>query len=113
MIKVFLHHKINVFFLGPHPLFSSRLDVVLDTPVVVMPRSATSSEVLVAHLGKISVNNIIDNSLKNVQDSQEHLWGLGQSKEQYNIEIRDMNLFSLNTEKTIESARKQGGFPGL
>lgn len=87
------------------------MDIVLDTPVVVMPRSPTSCEVLVAHLGKISVNNVIDSSLKNIQGSQDPLWGLGQSKEQYNIEIRDMNLFSLDTQRTIESARKQGGFP--
>lgn len=39
-----------------------KLDVVLDTPVLVLPRSSTSHQVLVAHLGKISINNsIIDN----------------------------------------------------
>lgn len=76
-----------------------------------MPRSASSCEVLVAHLGKISINNVQHNSQPGVQDSQDHLWELGQSKEQYGIEIRDMNLFSLDTSKTIESARKLGGFP--
>ncbi|XP_037024186.1 vacuolar protein sorting-associated protein 13D isoform X2 [Bradysia coprophila] len=34
------------------------LDVVLDTPVLVLPRSSCSSQVFVAHLGKISVTNI-------------------------------------------------------
>ncbi|XP_034247458.1 vacuolar protein sorting-associated protein 13D isoform X2 [Thrips palmi] len=86
-----------------------RLDVVLDTPVVVVPRCPTSSEVLVAHLGKISISNIHDSNPAGVQDSQEHLWGTGQSKEQYSIEIRDMNLFSLDTLKTIESTKKPGG----
>ncbi|XP_059608662.1 intermembrane lipid transfer protein Vps13D [Phlebotomus argentipes] len=35
-----------------------KLDVVLDTPVLVMPRSSCSPQVFVAHLGKISVNNV-------------------------------------------------------
>lgn len=87
-----------------------RLDVVLDTPVVVMPRSSISSEVLVAHLGKISISNIQDSNELGVQDSQEHLWGAGQSKECYSIEIRDMNLFSLDTMKTLDVAKKLGGF---
>ncbi|GAB0099028.1 Vacuolar protein sorting-associated protein 13D [Sergentomyia squamirostris] len=34
-----------------------KLDVVLDTPVLVLPRSSCSPQVFVAHLGKISVNN--------------------------------------------------------
>lgn len=35
-----------------------KLDIVLDTPVLVLPRSSCSSQVFVAHLGKISVTNI-------------------------------------------------------
>uniref|UniRef100_A0A1B0D2C6 Uncharacterized protein n=1 Tax=Phlebotomus papatasi TaxID=29031 RepID=A0A1B0D2C6_PHLPP len=34
-----------------------KLDVVLDTPVLVVPRSSCSPQVFVAHLGKISVSN--------------------------------------------------------
>lgn len=37
-----------------------KLDIVLDTPVLVLPRSSCSSQVFVAHLGKISVTNIQD-----------------------------------------------------
>lgn len=38
-----------------------KLDIVLDTPVLVLPRSSCSSQVFVAHLGKISFsNNSID-----------------------------------------------------
>lgn len=87
-----------------------KLDVVLDTPVVVMPRSSTSAEVLVAHLGKISINNLQDNNVS-MEASQEHFWGLGQPKEKFSIEIRDMNLFSLDTSKTVDGARRQGGLP--
>lgn len=32
-----------------------RLDVVLDTPVIILPVSPTSDQVFVAHLGKITV----------------------------------------------------------
>lgn len=35
-----------------------KVDIVLDTPVLVLPRSSCSSQVFVAHLGKISVTNI-------------------------------------------------------
>lgn len=35
-----------------------RLDIVLDTPVLVMPRSSCSPHVFVAHLGKITVTNV-------------------------------------------------------
>lgn len=67
---------------------------MLDTPVVVLPRSATSDEVFVAHLGKISVNNQLpDGSGK---DEREAEWGDGK-KERYSLEIRDMNLYSLDT----------------
>lgn len=31
--------------------------MILDTPVVVVPRSADSTEVLVAHLGRMSLTN--------------------------------------------------------
>lgn len=34
-----------------------KLDVVLDTPVIVLPTSPSSEQVFVAHLGKITVSN--------------------------------------------------------
>lgn len=34
-----------------------RMDIVLDTPVLVLPRSSCSSQVFVVHLGKISMTN--------------------------------------------------------
>lgn len=47
------------------------LDIVLDTPVLVLPRSSCSSQVFVAHLGKISVTNIrsdkCDDETKQIQ----------------------------------------------
>lgn len=72
------------------------MDVVLDTPVVVLPRSPESHEVFVAHLGKITANNYCM-SHPDLQD-REDLWGMSR-REIYNVEIRDMNLYSLDTEK--------------
>lgn len=44
----------NVY--GGQPL-NIRFDIVLDTPVLVLPRSSCSSQVFVVHLGKISLTN--------------------------------------------------------
>lgn len=66
-----------------------RLDIILDTPVVVVPRASNSTEVFVAHLGKITVNNS-SSSENNDMLTDVH-------SENYKIEIRDMKLFSLDT----------------
>lgn len=42
---------------------SFRLDIVLDTPVLVLPRSSRSSQVFVVHLGKISMTNTQPNDM--------------------------------------------------
>lgn len=74
-------------------LFLCRLDVVLDSPVVVLPRASNSLQVFVAHLGKISISNNspgVTNGDCKESDLQARL-------EYYDIEVRDMNLFSLDT----------------
>lgn len=43
---------------GAHSSIDIRLDIVLDTPVLVLPRSSCSPHVFVAHLGKITVTNV-------------------------------------------------------
>lgn len=68
-----------------------KLDIELDSPVVVLPRASNSSQVFVAHLGKIFVSN--SNNSGTVA-SDEISYG---KIEHYDIEIRDMNLFSLDT----------------
>ncbi|XP_025836301.1 vacuolar protein sorting-associated protein 13D [Agrilus planipennis] len=65
-----------------------KLDVVLDSPVVILPRSSNSPEVFVAHLGKISVTN------RN-ETPENGKWNI--RTEYYNVEVRDMNLYSLDT----------------
>jgi vacuolar protein sorting-associated protein 13D len=63
---------------------------------VVLPCSSESHQVFVAHLGKITANNHYISS-PDFQD-REDLWGM-RRRERYNVEIRDMNLYSLDTEK--------------
>lgn len=63
---------------------------------MVLPRSPQSHQVFVAHLGKITANNHYMTS-PDLQD-REDLWGMSR-RERYIVEIRDMNLYSLDTEK--------------
>lgn len=46
-----------------------RLDIVLDTPVLVMPRSSCSPHVFVAHLGKITVTNVRSSTVMLADDA--------------------------------------------
>lgn len=102
------------------------LDIVLDTPVLIVPRSSSSPHVLVAHLGRISISNYCNNiddqydeniiktdSYKgNSEDSEENLFDdidktikgsifgdnlNNDDDDVYSIEIRNLNLFSLDT----------------
>lgn len=63
------------------------LDIELDSPVLVLPRSSSSPEVFVAHLGKIRISN----EPQNVgQDSITNGYSLGYDecrKEHYDIEV--------------------------
>lgn len=69
-------------------VINMKLDIDLETPVVVMPRTSNSLQVFVAHLGKITIRNQYpEKSEVSVEPRLEH----------YDIEIRDMNLFSLDT----------------
>lgn len=73
-----------------------RLDLVIDSPIIILPRFATSYEVLVAHLGRICINN---EDSDEVTGDRGSLWTV---KDRYNFEIRDMNLYSLNIENKIQ-----------
>ncbi|KAF5273971.1 hypothetical protein FQA39_LY01087 [Lamprigera yunnana] len=69
-----------------------KLDIVLDSPVVVLPRAHNSPQVFVAHLGKTCVTNCNDEKKKN-----ENWDNIEIRMERYDVEIRDMNLYSLDT----------------
>nr|XP_014090945.2 vacuolar protein sorting-associated protein 13D isoform X1 [Bactrocera oleae] len=76
------------------------IDIVLNTPVLVLPRSGDSLDVLVANLGKITAYNTHEENEISISKSTENLnmW----AKDNYFIDIRNINLFSLNTSKRKE-----------
>ena len=75
--------------------FSFLLDAVLESPVVMLPRTASSLEVLSLHLGKIVISNKHD-----VQSDQQ---SASQSVQNFSdiisIEIRNMSMYSADLGK--------------
>lgn len=86
-----------------------RFDVVLSSPVIVLPTSNESTNVLVANLGKITVSNCANHnsqlqqhtSLAYTMSSKHKIEGKQSvtRKKSHFIEIRNINLFSLNMAK--------------
>lgn len=77
---------------GSHILLNAQLD----TPVIVIPRTSDSPDVLVAHLGHISVKNF-DSLSQDLEESQKSNCSVRMF-----IEAKDMNLYSLNIDKHME-----------
>lgn len=72
------------------PKFDLKLDVVMETPVLVVPRHERSFEVLVAHLGQITVRNEV------LPDGADRV-------DRVKIRVTAMNLHSIDlTEKFDE-----------
>ncbi|KAJ8974056.1 hypothetical protein NQ317_002302 [Molorchus minor] len=71
-----------------------KLDIELDSPVVVLPRASNSTQVFVAHLGKINITNYCpDETQTNGFDYED----IENRHEHYDIEVRNMNIYSLDT----------------
>lgn len=74
-----------------------KLDILLQTPVVAFPSSPQSADVLVAHLGRIAIQNKAVGILNlnhfsiDIEDFNESTTVL--------IEVRDMNMHFVNIEK--------------
>ena len=89
--------------------FELKLDVVLATPVIMLPRTPNSPEVLVAHLGRISIQNGTAhnaNSAGSESFMQQQTSSRSQpgQQAQHNpdkiyLEIRDMSMYSMNLDK--------------
>nr|XP_018896804.1 PREDICTED: vacuolar protein sorting-associated protein 13D isoform X1 [Bemisia tabaci] len=86
------------------PNINIRLDIIMDSPVCVLPRSTSSHEVLVAHLGRISVTNSQPFYGETPCTWKEELDLWAHNKEKYLVEIRDMNLHSLDIQPRILSS---------
>ncbi|KAG7207931.1 hypothetical protein KM043_009519 [Ampulex compressa] len=70
---------------------SLKLDILLDSPVLVIPRSSHSKQVFVAHLGTMSLQH------------EPHQGSM--SKHKLTLEVRDMNLYSLEVTSTVNQVR--------
>ena len=89
------------------PAVPSRIkfDILLQSPVIMLPRKPNSPEVLVAHLGNISIkNSVVDGVLDggtpvastlavNVFNTNSQL------TEKIHMQIRHMNVYSVNLDK--------------
>jgi len=71
------------------------LDAVLESPVVMLPRSAGSSEVLSLHLGKIVITNKCDVD----PDQQSALNNMQNFSDLISIEIRNVSMYSADLDK--------------
>lgn len=122
--------KVHENLLAPSAKVKILLDVVLKTPVLVMPRSSSSPQVLVAHLGRITISNckdlsdceLLKENITNIGDNlrfninnDEEIFEIDDIEETvkgsvgsadhedgchcdiYSIDIRNMNLYSLDT----------------
>lgn len=92
---------------------SLRLDILLQTPVIVLPCNASSRNVLVAHLGRISVQNT-DSSL--LQSPQFAFNSCDPYKaDVFFVQFRDVNLYSLNIDDNLGASAKAapGASPDL
>lgn len=69
------------------------IDAELETPIIVIPRNPSSSDVLVAHLGQISVQNS--------KREQEDIDIDSNKIDTLFIEAKDMNLYSVNIDKHL------------
>jgi len=80
------------------------LDAVLESPVVMLPRSASSSEVLSLHLGKIVITNKHDLE-SDQQPSQQNLLSFS---EIISMEIRNVSMYSADLGKLQEQRMSSG-----
>ncbi|XP_059469653.1 intermembrane lipid transfer protein VPS13D isoform X2 [Neocloeon triangulifer] len=111
-----LENKLNTPFTPDEEpndiMLDTRLDIVLESPVIVLPRAANSGDVLVAHLGKITLKDDAEPEADGRSPDSDicghYCWGIVRRRAKYNLEIRDMNLASLN----IDHRRKAPENPG-
>ncbi|XP_046808377.1 vacuolar protein sorting-associated protein 13D [Lucilia cuprina] len=98
MAKGLVHHMSSTRLKKNNNSFGNiSLDIILSTPVLVLPRSCRSAEVLVANLGKITICNTQENS----ESCSESI-----SRDTYFIDIRNVNLCSLNINKRSDIRSK-------
>ncbi|XP_069804325.1 intermembrane lipid transfer protein VPS13D isoform X2 [Dendropsophus ebraccatus] len=75
------------------------LNIKIDSPVVSIPRSPGSPELLVGHLGQIFIQNFVSDEEQSQSD-------------RLHVEIKDIKLYSLNSSVLTGRKEFQGSCPG-
>ena len=70
-----------------------RVRARMETPIIVLPRTPTSSQVLLAHLGEITVTNVDDSNCEEEDIVRDHIHTI-------HISLRNMNLYSVDLRET-------------
>ena len=81
------------------------LDIVMETPIIVVPRHERSYEVLVAHLGFITVQNEFIDDLSILQNDL-NLPPNSLKLDRVTVKVNDMNVHSLNLSEKIKKSIK-------
>ncbi|KAL7638274.1 UNVERIFIED_CONTAM: hypothetical protein RMT77_010838 [Armadillidium vulgare] len=85
---------------APDLPFNAEVNVVLETPIVVLPESPNSPNVLVAHLGQISIHNKDPELIENGVESMDFF---PIKTALFEIGVKDMSLFCLNVDERLRS----------
>ncbi|XP_031630682.1 vacuolar protein sorting-associated protein 13D isoform X2 [Contarinia nasturtii] len=75
-----------------------RMDIVLDTPVLVLPRSSRSPQVFVVHLGKISMTNNQPSDMEFNRDTPQRHLSRRKSNE------CDLKIFTIDEELLMDAS---------
>ena len=81
--------------------FHISLDVIMETPIVVIPRHEKSFDVLVAHLGQIIIQNeLVDDPI--VLQNDPNMPSNSTRLDKIIVKVNDMNIHSLNLSDKIK-----------
>ena len=88
------------------------LDVSFESPIIVVPKSATSSQVLVAHLGQISLSNRDNKGQVNYMEEVLAEQSDNKKTDRVFLEVRKMNLYSVDIDKNAQYNSSAMGMDG-
>ena len=74
--------------------------ITVDSPVVHVPKSSSSTEMLVAHLGKITIRNTHFMEVVEEQSDTGHLTAVEHDIDRLMVEIKDMSLYCSSADQT-------------
>ena len=84
--------------------------LTVDSPVVHLPKSSSSTDMLVAHLGKITIRNT--HLMEVVEEGSDtgHLTAVEHDIDRLFVEIKDMSLYCLTADQTASATTSSSSF---